>query len=195
MRPLYTSDCYKITSAVSSFLKPDPAMRPTRPDPDPQGPLAFSRHDHDACRAEAMETARRVCEARGLRLTPARARTLEILLESHVALGAYDILARLREDGLGSQPPIAYRALDFLVENGFAHRIERLNAFVACSHPGRGHDPAFLICRDCGKVAEAMSDAASSAVEADAARLGFDIESRVFEAEGVCSACRGKDEE
>ena len=62
-----------------------------------------------------------------------------MLLQEHRALGAYAILDRLRDAGFGSQPPVAYRALDFLVENGFVHKIERLNAFVACSHPGASH--------------------------------------------------------
>jgi Fur family zinc uptake transcriptional regulator len=43
-------------------------------------------------------------------------KTLEILLQDHRALGAYDILDRLRAAGFGSQPPVAYRALDFLVD-------------------------------------------------------------------------------
>jgi Fur family transcriptional regulator, zinc uptake regulator len=163
---------------------------PPRSEEAADRPLAFTRHDHDVCRDAALAEARRLCAERGLRLTPARERTLEILLESHAALGAYDILARLREEGLGAQPPIAYRALDFLVENGFAHRIEKLNAFVACAHPGRGHDPAFLICRDCGKIAEAVADAIAAPIDADAARLGFDIERRVIEAEGLCPGCR-----
>jgi hypothetical protein len=57
----------------------------------------------------------------------------------HRALGAYAVLDQLREAGFGSQPPVAYRALDFLVAHGFAHKIERLNAFVACAHPGESH--------------------------------------------------------
>ena len=151
-----------------------------------------------------MDDARRICAEQGLRLTETRARVLEILLESHAALGAYDILDRLRGEGetvlnreqalrgegRGAQPPVAYRALDFLTGHGLAHRIERLNAFVACAHPGRGHDPAFLICRDCGAVAEAAADALVGSMDADAARLGFDIERRVIEAEGLCPGCR-----
>ncbi len=156
----------------------------------PGDPVAFTRHDHGACRAAAMDDARRICAEQGLRLTETRARVLEILLESHAALGAYDILDRLRGEGRGAQPPVAYRALDFLTGHGLAHRIERLNAFVACAHPGRGHDPAFLICRDCGAVAEAAADALVGSMDADAARLGFDIERRVIEAEGLCPGCR-----
>jgi Fur family zinc uptake transcriptional regulator len=81
----------------------------------------------------------RRCAAEGLRLTPVRRKALELLLKEHRALGAYAILDRLRAAGFGSQPPVAYRALDFLTQHGFAHKIERLNAFIACAHPGESH--------------------------------------------------------
>lgn len=155
-------------------------------------PVPFAPHDHGACAAEAMASARAACAAAGLRLTPARARVLEILLESHVALGAYDVLERLRQEGRPATPPVAYRALDFLVAQGFAHRIEKLNAFVACSRPGTaaGDPPAFLICRRCRKVAETSAAPAAEALAPAAARLGFAVERTVVEVEGLCPACR-----
>ena len=115
---------------------------------------AFSQHNHAACIRSALSAAEAACATDGLRLTPVRRRTLEILLEAHEALGAYDVLARLSAEGLGDKPPVAYRALSFLVEHGLAHRIERLNAFVACAKPGHDHAPAFLICRGCRAVSE-----------------------------------------
>ena len=157
--------------------------------------IGFDRHDHAGCIADAMAAAERDCAARKARLTPARRRVLEILLQEHRALGAYDILDRLSREGLGSKPPIAYRALDFLMANGLAHRIERLNAFVACAHPGRSHDPAFLICRLCAVVAEARGAPAEDAVGTAAARAGFRIERTVIEAEGLCPACQGTEPE
>jgi Fur family zinc uptake transcriptional regulator len=104
-------------------------------------------------------------------------------------MGAYDLLDRLHEAGFGSQPPVAYRALDFLVENGFVHKIERLNAFVACAHPGATHSPAFLICRRCDAVAEARSAPARGSLGEAAKATGFQIERTVVEALGVCPAC------
>lgn len=156
----------------------------------PDAPRAFDRHDHGRCRALALASATAICAARGLRLTPARARTLEILLESHKALGAYEVLERLSADGLGAQPPVAYRALDFLVTNGLAHRIEKLNAYVACARPDHVHAPAFLICRLCRQVAEADAPRAQAGLGVAAERLGFAIEVRVVELEGLCPACR-----
>lgn len=151
-------------------------------------PVGFDRHNHAQCVATALENARQVCAQRGAQLTPVRLRVLEILLETHSAMGAYDVLARLDAEGLGSKPPVAYRALSFLVEQGLVHRIERLNAFVACAHPGSHHDPAFMICRDCGIVAETQS--AQAALGRTARAAGFQIEQTVVEAEGLCPTCQ-----
>ncbi|PJE29191.1 Fur family transcriptional regulator, zinc uptake regulator [Pseudooceanicola antarcticus] len=151
----------------------------------------FARHDHGACIRDGVTAVAEHCRAEGLQFTPVRRRVLELLLEGHRALGAYDILDRLREEGLGSQPPVAYRALDFLVKNGFAHKIERLNAFVACACPGESHMPAFLICRKCDKVAEAEADMREGKLAQSAAEAGFHIERAVVEAEGLCPNCSG----
>ena len=154
----------------------------------PNDPLGFAAHDHNSCMTSALLAAQQACAARGVQFTPVRKRTLEILLESHTAMGAYDVLARLDAEGLGSKPPVAYRALSFLVDQGFVHRIERLNAFVACTHPGDKHDPAFMICRTCGAVAEAQISSAT--LGASAAQSGFQIEQTVIEAQGLCPSCQ-----
>ena len=147
----------------------------------------FHRHDHASCIASALTAAEDACAARGAQFTKVRRRVLEILLEAHEAMGAYDVLARLAAEGYGAKPPVAYRALTFLTEQGFAHRIERLNAFVACARPGAAHEPAFLICRACGTVAESE---ARGALQAEGRAAGFVIEQRVMEAEGLCPACQ-----
>ena len=152
-------------------------------------PIGFSSHDHTHCITDNMAQIEARCAKEGLQLTSVRRRVLEILLHEHRALGAYDILDKLRSEGLGSQPPVAYRALDFLVTHGFAHKIERLNAFVACAHPGKVHDPAFLICRKCDGVAEAQTKSARGQLGSSAKIAGFHIERAVLEAVGVCPNC------
>jgi Fur family zinc uptake transcriptional regulator len=150
--------------------------------------LAFATHDHTHCAHDALARAEVLTSAHGARMTPVRRRALEILLEDHRALGAYDVLARLAAEGFGNQPPVAYRALEFLVEQGLAHRIRRLNAFAACIHPGEDHAPVFLICRSCHMVAEAA--AARSALQAEAGRAGFRVERLTIEALGLCPNCQ-----
>lgn len=152
--------------------------------------LAFARHDHAVCADDALARADGMMAEQGLRLTPVRRRTLQILLEAHRAMGAYDVLQRLAAEGFGNQPPVAYRALDFLEEHGLAHRIRRLNAFTACMHPGEVHAPAFLICRFCDAVAEAPAAPVQAALTLAAGALGFVIERTNIEALGLCPACQ-----
>ncbi|MFM7656290.1 MAG: Fur family transcriptional regulator [Paracoccaceae bacterium] len=153
--------------------------------------LAFAQHDHGHCSTDALARAEALAVARGVRLTPVRRRVLEILLEEHKAMGAYDVLTRLAAEGFGNQPPVAYRALEFLEDQGFAHRIRRLNAFTACMHPGEDHAPAFLICRVCDTVAEAPAAPVMAALTKAAAQSGFVIERANIEALGLCPACAG----
>lgn len=152
--------------------------------------IGFHPHNHDSCIKTGVSAAAETCAAEGLQLTDVRRRVLEILLEKHRALGAYDILEVLREEGMGSQPPVAYRALDFLTKHGFAHKIERLNKFVACSDIGGNHTPAFLICTGCDLVAEAHLEASTGRLSKAADAVGFTIERAVLEAEGLCQSCR-----
>lgn len=152
--------------------------------------LAFRDHDHAACAKSALARAEALLAADGARLTPVRRRTLEILLEAHAALGAYEVLERLAADGFGKQPPVVYRALDFLVDHGLAHRIRRINAFAACMHPGEAHQPVFLICRGCKAVAEAPAGGLRQALETAADGVGFAVERASIEASGLCPLCR-----
>lgn len=150
----------------------------------------FHEHDHAHCAAAVLARAEEQARAEGVRLTPVRRRALEILLESHRAMGAYDVLERLSAEGFGKQPPVAYRALDFLVEQGLAHRVQRLNAYAACLSPERDHSPAFLICRGCEQVAEADSPELRATLAGTAASAGFRIERSTVELLGLCARCR-----
>ncbi len=160
--------------------------------PSPPDPVGFDAHDHAGCITTALAAAEAHCAENGLRFTAVRRKALEILLQEHRALGAYEMLDRLRDAGFGSQPPVAYRALEFLVANGFVHKIERLNAFVACSHPGANHSPAFMICRSCDSVAETQSAPSRGTLGEAARAAGFQIERTMVEAVGLCPVCVDK---
>ncbi|TMV09741.1 transcriptional repressor [Ruegeria sediminis] len=153
--------------------------------------IGFRQHDHGQCIATALSQAEAKCAEQKLQFTPVRRRVLEILLDKHRAMGAYDILDILSAEGMGSQPPVVYRALDFLVQHGFVHRIERLNAYTACAHPTHDHVPAFLVCRECKAVAETETELTQGRLGSAADKTGFRIEKIVVEAEGLCPACAG----
>ncbi len=150
---------------------------------------AFDRHDHSDCKAHVMAVVERVCADRGARLTPVRQRVLELLWENHRPVAAYDMLDRLRVEGLGSQPPVIYRALDFLIDHGFAHKLQKLNAYVGCEHPGETHPVHFLICTACEKVAELHDRAIDNALRRTARKNDFSLAGAVLEIEGTCPKC------
>ena len=136
-----------------------------------------------------IQEAEQYCKENGLNFTPVRRKVLEILLHKNTAIGAYEILDLLREAGFKNQPPVAYRALDFLVQNGFAHKIEQLNSFIGCTHPGKDHSPAFMICRNCDSVSEEEALTRNFSVSQIASKAGFTVDKAVIEARGLCHSC------
>src|SRR5882757_4899489 len=147
-------------------------------------------HDHNHCVEDAVEAAEKLCAERGIRFTPLRRRVLELVWLSYKPVGAYALLDQLRNEELGSAPPTVYRALDFLIENGLIHRIERMNAFVGCSHPGEAHRGCFLICGDCGNAEQLHSDGLAESIASSANRRGFAARDMTLEVMGTCAECR-----
>jgi Fur family transcriptional regulator, zinc uptake regulator len=148
-------------------------------------------HDHDRCTADALAHAEALCAERAQRLTPLRRQVLELLLESHKPLGAYEIIDRAAASGARPAPITIYRALDFLRDNGLVHRIESRNAFVACvNNHASGDLVVFLICERCGAVGEAPSAAVADQLKSAARAAGFTPKAPVIEISGVCSHCR-----
>jgi Fur family zinc uptake transcriptional regulator len=138
-----------------------------------------------------MATAEALCLQRGQRLTPIRRKVLSVLLGTHKPLGAYEIIDRLAPKGPRPAPITAYRALEFLRDNGLVHRIESRNAFIACVHNhAAGALVVFLICERCGAVGEASSSAVTATLTSAARAAGFTPKSPVIELTGVCSHCR-----
>jgi Fur family zinc uptake transcriptional regulator len=148
-------------------------------------------HDHERCTADALTHAERLCAQRAQRLTPIRRKVLELLLESHKPLGAYEIMDRAAAVGTRPAPITIYRALDFLRDNGLVHRIESRNAFVACvNNHATGDLVVFLICEHCGAVGEASSAAVADQLKSAARAAGFTPKAPVIEIGGVCAHCR-----
>ncbi len=154
---------------------------------------AFSPHDHRRCIRTAIAEAERICLEHNSRLTPQRQAVLELIWSSHKPVGAYALLEQLRELGHNGQPPTVYRALDFLLQHGLIHRIESLNAYTGCRHPGEHHTGQFLICSQCQQVAELDDPSLGSRIEDSAARHGFVADSQVIEIRGTCPQCQQQD--
>lgn len=124
-------------------------------------------------------------------LTKNQALVMGALSQSESPLSAYTILDQLRDDGFRA-PLQVYRALDKLVEFGLVHRLESLNAFVACRHPGcDAHQTiAFMICETCGQVNEISDTSLAERLTKLASKAGFALKKSTVELRGICSNCR-----
>jgi Fur family zinc uptake transcriptional regulator len=158
------------------------AMRPAFPAPD---------HDHDRCAADAITHAEQVCQQRAQKFTPIRRQVLQALLASHRPLGAYEVIDELAKSIPRPAPITVYRALDFLMANGFVHRIESRNAYLACAHDhGTASMVAFLICDRCGSVGEIPAAVVAQSLNAAARTTGFTPKLSVVEITGTCAHCQ-----
>ena len=151
-------------------------------------------HHHVDDASAFVAAVERVSQERGLRLTPIRARVLRLIAEGGRPLKAYDLLDKVREgEGAGAAaPPTVYRALDFLLANGFIHKLESVNAFVACHHPSTAqHSVPFLICDRCHSAVELEDKQVVAALDERARALGFVPQAQTLEVHGLCARCIG----
>jgi len=150
---------------------------------------AVINHNHNACVENALRQADVVTTRNGSRLTDLRRRVLEILWRDHAAMKAYDILSLLEETSGSAKPPTVYRALQFLLENGLAHRLDTLNAYVGCSHPSTRHIGQFFICTQCDRVSEFALEPLNALVKQAASTVEFHVHRQSLEVLGCCAAC------
>ncbi len=124
-------------------------------------------------------------------LTKNQALVLGTLESAGAPLSAYTILDHLRGEGLRA-PLQVYRALDKLVAIGMVHRLESLNAFVACRHPGCGHHEtvAFMICEACSNVGEITDASLEDRLKLAAEDAGFAPKRSIIELRGTCRDCQ-----
>ncbi|WP_049622897.1 transcriptional repressor [Frateuria defendens] len=150
-------------------------LQPHRHQDDPKGFVTAVEH---------------ASEERGLRLTPLRREVLELVAAAGKPVKAYDLLDQLRERHGNAAPPTVYRALDFLLEHGFIHKLESINAFVSCHHPAEAHQVPFLICDVCASAQEVCDTRVADLIEAQAKAFGFRPQAQTLEVHGVCRNCR-----
>ena len=157
--------------------------------------------------ADFLDRVAAQCKDRGASLTAIRREVLALLYRSPKGVKAYDLLELLRvdnarvdqvrrdggpdEDSAGAAaPPTVYRALDFLLANGFIHKLESVNAFVACHHPNTAqHSVPFLICNRCHSAVELEDREVVAALDERARALGFVPQAQTLEVHGICARC------
>ena len=125
-------------------------------------------------------------------LTKNQSLVMWALAHSDGPMSAYTILDQLRDNGFRA-PLQVYRALDKLLEYGLVHRLESLNAFVACSCPHEHeHDhgvTAFTICEGCGQVTEFHDEVIEDRLSTLVRAQEFKTEKTTIEIRGHCKSC------
>lgn len=131
-----------------------------------------------------------LCRRRGTRLTPIRRLVLETLLRRPTSLKAYELLDAIRDEQPGAAPPTVYRALDFLTAQGLIHRLDAINAWMACSDAGGEPHDLLVVCTRCGAVAELSDPELSAQLAACVARSGYALAGHETELRAVCGQCQ-----
>lgn len=157
----------------------------------------MSRHAHDCTSPEHhvhdagdyLQAVEKACGERGLRLTPLRAQVLGLIAAAGKPVKAYDLLDSMKAENGSSAPPTVYRALDFLLEQGFIHRLASVNAFIGCHHPHERHSVPFLICDNCQAAIELEDERIPHLLETQARALGFAPRAQTLEVHGLCASC------
>ncbi|QCR10241.1 zinc uptake transcriptional repressor Zur [Brenneria rubrifaciens] len=138
-----------------------------------------------------LAQAEQICQQRGVRLTPQRLEVLRLMARQSGAISAYDLLDLLRKSEPQAKPPTVYRALDFLLEQGFIHRVESNNSYVLCHRiEDHSHTSALFICDRCSQVTERKTEGVEETLRELAQQAGFTLRQSVIEARGLCGACQ-----
>ncbi len=103
-------------------------------------------------------------------------------------VSAYELIEALRGKAILA-PQTVYRSLDRLIADGQAHRLESLNAFVACRHSCHEGTAVFAICEDCGSVTEFDEATAVERLSGWAKKSKFAVHQMTLELRGQCHDC------
>jgi Fur family transcriptional regulator, zinc uptake regulator len=139
-----------------------------------------------------VNRARTICEQNGARFTSIREKVFRLLANLNGGIGAYELLEQLKQTEPAAKPATVYRALEFLTEQGFIHKIESSNAFLLCHHFGQHHPAQLLICDQCNNVTELHSSVLQDEFNRQAVLQGFVITHQTIEAHGLCKSCKLK---
>lgn len=134
-----------------------------------------------------------ICRSNNLGFTDIRKQVFEIIIKNNKPIKAYQILDEIRNiTNKPSHPPTVYRAIDFLIENGFVHKLNSINSFVGCFHPKTHEECYFLICKKCNLYQECCDDSLKDRISKTAVHNNFIISNTTLEIEGHCLDCSKK---
>lgn len=117
-----------------------------------------------------------------------QAETLDVLRARDRPMTAYRVIGELRATEPDIAPPTVYRTLAALTDQGRAHRLKSLKAFLPCRCDHDDNMPVLAICGDCGSVDEHDGGALADDLAAIVAQAGFETHRPVIEVHGRCRA-------
>ncbi|WP_392566801.1 zinc uptake transcriptional repressor Zur [Utexia brackfieldae] len=143
------------------------------------------------CHEHTLTKIEMICAKRNIRLTAQRKAVIQLMLKADRAMSAYDLLDQLREIEPQAKPPTIYRALDFLIEQAFIHKVESLNSYIICPNfDDLSHISILFICNQCQTIHEQHSAIIEQELQAMAKQDQFTIQHSVLEIQGTCQHCR-----
>lgn len=146
-------------------------------------------HNHKECSKRVIKNAKEICYEDSLNLTPIRKKVLEIISANHKPVRAYDILYKLKDEGFSDKPPTVYRALNFLIQNKMAHKLNTINAYIACFNDKAEEVPCFLICEKCQDIEEFQDNDIMKAVVNISKYKNINIKNVNLEIGFICEEC------
>lgn len=144
----------------------------------------------DAELKQSIKQLETYCQKNNMRFTKPRQSVLTLILRAEKPITAYEIIDHLKHELDNPKPPTIYRALDFLKENAFIHRIESLNAYISCIEGHRHKGSQFMICDNCQCVEEIHLCHLPPALEKKIEETRFQINYWNIEVHGVCLSCQ-----
>lgn len=130
------------------------------------------------------------CQQQGLRFTQGRQQVLKLLAAKGKALTAYELLEQVQQQQAKAKPATIYRALDFLLQHGFVHRLNSINGYVVCPHFQCQHSAQLFICQTCRHVSEFQQEEIGELLLNAAQEHGFHLHSQTVELTGFCQSCQ-----
>jgi Fur family ferric uptake transcriptional regulator len=127
----------------------------------------------------------------GFRRGGARAAVIGLLDDQSCALSAYEIEAKLREDGRGVARASVYRVLDQLEGLGLLTKIEVGQGIARYepNRPGTEHHH-HMVCARCGGVIPFADPELEATIDRVAERVTFEVSEHEIVLHGACADCQ-----
>lgn len=142
-------------------------------------------------RKEKIETLEGILKKKGMRLTTARRKIIEVFTCAHKHLSPEDIYSIVKKSCPSTGYATVYRTLKVLTNEKITRKRkfgERMSVYELATDEKRHHD--HIICVKCGTVKEFKVEKIEKLQKDIAKKFGFVIEDHKLELYGLCPLCR-----